>query len=221
MVIRAAAIDVEFHPLLLRRRGPVVSVVQRLHVEVGLDPGLLDGHRHLNRMASDSRNQAVCFGELDRLAEQVGPAGLDEAVADAALHVRPDGTFVDGLLYVRRQVIGLGVDLGDPLHPPAPLLPVSVEIVRRRRDDRVDPGFLAQLEGRHDPLLSGVGPEQLPQVRQVPAMRPAGKLVSADNQPADLQFANLARRQGQRRITYCHLSSSSQQISASTAPMSR
>ncbi len=194
MVVGAAAIDVEFHPLVFRRRGPVVSVVQRLHVEVGLDPRLLDGHRHLDRMSANPGDQSVLLDELDRLAEQVGPAGLDEAVPDAALNVGADGASVDGLLYVGRQVVCLGVDLGDPLHPPAPLLPVLVKIVRRRRDDRVDPAFLAQLEGRHDLLLRAVGQEQLPQVRQVPAMRPAGELVAADDQPADLKLAYPARR---------------------------
>ena len=59
VVRRPVAIDVELHPLLRRRGGPVFVVVQGLHIEVRLDAGLLHGHRHFDGMAADAGEHAV------------------------------------------------------------------------------------------------------------------------------------------------------------------
>ena len=130
VIEQAAAVDVEVDALLLRRGGPVVAVMESLHVEVGLYTRLLDGDGHFERVAPDTGDQAILLDEIDGFAEQIDSAALDKAVSHAALDVGGDCSVVDRPLDVRRYVGCFGVDLCDPLDRSASFLPVLVEMAR-------------------------------------------------------------------------------------------
>src|SRR4030042_7204732 len=54
VIVGTAAVDIKFYSFLFRRSGPIIAVVQSLHVKINIDSRLFDCNRHFNRMAADA-----------------------------------------------------------------------------------------------------------------------------------------------------------------------
>ena len=178
--------------------GGVAMVVEGLDVEVRLDAVGFAGLDDVQGMAAHAGGHAVFLGQLDRLGDQVELALGHQRIGMHAPKVDRLAAVLDQLLHMLPVPAMSGLDRGggadDPLNLAAALLAVTAKDRHRVRRvvhrDGVDAVGLGQGQGLHDLLVRVVVRRQVIDVPQIAAVRKMGQEVAAQNQAADLEFAN-------------------------------